>query len=108
MLKSLWTSTTEDSEGTVHIEVPENSVHGRGSPSVDREELHKQVGLQDRDGMLFWGTEDGVLAYEQHAALLEDMPFMKLYAIEGGRHMANYQRAGEVNPILVDFLKSGG
>ena len=40
-LKDLWNSTTEDSKGTVHVEVPEKSVRGRGSLSVDREKLRK-------------------------------------------------------------------
>ena len=80
----------------------------RHGPMEQQQALYKKMASQERKAMLFWGTEDGVLSYEQHKGLLDDVPFIKPYSIQGGKHMANYQNADEVNPILIDFLKEQG
>jgi len=75
-------------------------------PMAGQEAAYGRVGKQDRRGLLFWGTDDTVVPYALHARVRELIPFLDLYTIDGGGHGANYDHADEVNPVLIEFLKS--
>lgn len=76
----------------------------RYGPMEHLEGLYARVGRQPRPGILFWGTNDNVLPYGLHRPVLECFPSLQFHSINDGGHVANYQRADEVNRILIQFL----
>ncbi len=80
----------------------------RHGPMEGLSALYERVGLQEREGLLFWGTDDNVIPYDLHPQVLAAVPWLTLHTLQGGRHTANYQRAGEVLPILAAFFGHRG
>ncbi|MCA1901374.1 MAG: alpha/beta hydrolase [Candidatus Hydrogenedens sp.] len=68
--------------------------------------IYEELGKQTRKGCLIWGKCDDVVPYILSEEILRCVPWLKLYAIEGGTHTVNYQKANEVNPILCSFFTS--
>jgi pimeloyl-ACP methyl ester carboxylesterase len=77
----------------------------RHGPMAHLEDLYHRVGQHPREGMLFWGAKDEVVPYPLHHPLLQAVPWLQFHPIQDGLHTANYQRAAEVNPPLINFLR---
>ncbi|HEO69686.1 MAG TPA: alpha/beta hydrolase [Candidatus Hydrogenedentes bacterium] len=68
------------------------------------EAVYQRVGRQDREGILFWGTDDKVLPYAISERVRALLPRFAFHAFEGGSHTVNYQMPQQVTPLLVAFL----
>lgn len=75
-------------------------------PICDMEDTYIKLGKQQREGYLIWGEDDNVVPFALSKRMLEYVPWFTLYAIKGGSHAVNYQKANEVNPILCSFFNN--
>ena len=66
----------------------------------------ERVGKMDLPVLLFWGREDGTVPFEHSDDLRAVMPNAQFHVIEKCGHIPHYEKPGEVNPILLDFLKN--
>jgi pimeloyl-ACP methyl ester carboxylesterase len=68
-------------------------------------EEYRQLGHSGRAVLLVWGQEDQTVPLKNAALLQAAIPQAELRAIPNARHLACYEFADQVNPILVEFLK---
>jgi pimeloyl-ACP methyl ester carboxylesterase len=71
----------------------------------DKLDVYERVGMQARDVLLVWGREDETVPFEHSAQLVEAIPQVKFYPIDGAGHVPHYEKAAEVNPLIVAFYK---
>lgn len=73
--------------------------------------LESFIDTYDRGGrlkkptLLFWGRQDKTVPFEHSADILRAMPHAEFRVIENCGHIPHYERPGEVNPILLEFLR---
>lgn len=77
----------------------------RYGPLAHQEGVYHRAGKQSRRGLLFWGTEDDVVPFALHRPVLNAVSWLRFHPIPGGLHTANYQRAEEIQPIMLTFLR---
>ena len=77
----------------------------RNNPLLTLRPVYERVGETDIPAMLIWGDADHVVPFEHHEQVEETIPQTEFHAISGGSHTACYEKPGDVNPILIDFLK---
>ena len=65
---------------------------------------YEQVGKLDIPIQLFWGRNDGTVAFEHSNDLRAAMPKAEFHVIENCGHIPHYEKPDEVNPILLEFL----
>lgn len=68
-------------------------------------ETYRRVGILKKPTLIFWGRQDATVPFEHSADILEAMPHAELRVIENCGHIPHYERPGEVNEILLEFLK---
>ena len=66
--------------------------------------LFEAVGRQNRPVLLIWGRQDRVVPTGVSAAVRKAMPGSELKIIDQAGHIAQYERAEAVNPLMVKFL----
>ncbi len=71
----------------------------------DKLDVYKRVGMQARDVLLVWGREDETVPFEYSAQLVEAIPQVQFYPIDGAGHVPHYEKAAEVNPLIITFYK---
>ena len=74
----------------------------RDKPFMDMKPVYERVGKSGKPGVLFWGTEDQFLPFEQHLLVQAVIPSIEFHAIEGGNHDMPPEKA---SPLLIEFLK---
>ncbi len=78
----------------------------RHNPLLNLAPTYEEVGKTGKQGLLFWGTADHVVPFDHHERLQQVVPGFRFHPVEGAGHTANYEMPGEVNPVLVGFLKA--
>ena len=76
----------------------------RSGATSGAEEAYKSVGKQEIPVLLIWGREDQVVPFELSKKVQELIPKMEFHIINEAAHIPHYERPGEVNPILIEFL----
>jgi pimeloyl-ACP methyl ester carboxylesterase len=71
----------------------------------DHSAAYRRVGERGKPTLLFWGRNDTTVPFEHHSLVTGLIPQTELHIIEGAGHIPHYEKPGEVNPILLDFLK---
>jgi len=66
---------------------------------------YEQVGKMDIPVLLFWGRNDRTVPFEYNEALRAMLPSVEFHVIEDCGHIPHYEKPGEVNPILLEFLR---
>jgi pimeloyl-ACP methyl ester carboxylesterase len=77
----------------------------RSIPSWPLARTYQELGRSGVPTLLFWGREDGTLPYEQSARLLASHPGAEFHSVEGAGHVPQWEKAGEVNRAILDFLR---
>ncbi|MBL8062248.1 MAG: alpha/beta hydrolase, partial [Anaerolineales bacterium] len=67
-------------------------------------ETYRRVGKLRKPTAIFWGRQDATVPFEHSAQLLEAIPHAEFYAFENCGHIPHYEKPGEFNPILLEFL----
>lgn len=67
---------------------------------------YRQIGKMNKPVLLFWGRDDHTVPFEHSDILKQAIPQLKFHAVEGCGHIPHYEKAEEVNPILLRFLQS--
>lgn len=66
---------------------------------------YKALGRLNTPVLLFWGRRDATVPFEHSHEIRALIPQAEFHAIEHCGHIPHYEKPGEVNPILVDFLR---
>ena len=69
-------------------------------------ETYRTIGKSDLQVLLFWGEEDTTVPFKYSAKLVELIPQVEFHPIEKTGHIPHFEKAEEVNPILIDFLRN--
>jgi pimeloyl-ACP methyl ester carboxylesterase len=67
---------------------------------------YQRIGKMGEPVLLFWGRQDQTVPFHHSIDLREAIPQAKLHVIEDCGHIPHYEKPGEVNPILLQFLQS--
>lgn len=70
-------------------------------------DVYKRLGKLRKPTLLLWGRQDATVPFVHSADLLSAMPHVKFHIIEDCGHIPHYEKPGEVNPILLEFLQKG-
>lgn len=70
------------------------------NPEVEYQSLQR-TGLPV---MLIWGNGDQTIGSEQIHVLQQILPEVEIRIVEDGGHLVHYERSGDVNPALVEYL----
>ncbi|MEW6241998.1 MAG: alpha/beta hydrolase, partial [Chloroflexota bacterium] len=68
-------------------------------------DVYRRVGKLDKPTLLLWGREDKTVPFAHSADLLSAIPHAELHVFEHCGHIPHYEKAEEVNPLLLKFLK---
>lgn len=68
-------------------------------------ETYKRVGKLQKPTLLFWGKQDATVPFEHSDDILAAMPHTEFHAFDHCGHIPHYERASEVNGILLEFLR---
>lgn len=68
-------------------------------------DIYKRVGSLKKPTLLFWGKEDTTTPFEHSVDICAAMPQAEFHAFEDCGHIPHYERASEVNGILLEFLR---
>jgi pimeloyl-ACP methyl ester carboxylesterase len=69
-------------------------------------DVYKQIGKLNKPTLLFWGKQDATVPFEHSELILKAMPHTQFHAIENCGHIPHYEKPNEVNPIMLEFLKT--
>lgn len=69
-------------------------------------DAYEHIGRMDKPVLLFWGPRDRTVPYKHSEILRQVMPKLQFHAIEDTGHNPHYEKPEEVNPILLEFLRS--
>ncbi|MBK9781490.1 MAG: alpha/beta hydrolase [Anaerolineales bacterium] len=67
-------------------------------------ETYKRIGGLKIPTLLFWGKQDATVPFEHSADIIRAIPHAEFHAFEDCGHIPHYERASEVNRILLEFL----
>ena len=76
----------------------------RGDALQDASACYEAVRDQGIPILLAWGTHDEKIPGESMVRLRELLPDVEYHEIEGAGHLAHYEFADRINPLLVRFL----
>jgi pimeloyl-ACP methyl ester carboxylesterase len=65
----------------------------------------RKVGEYDTPTMVFWGRDDKTVPFAHSADLLKAIPQAELHVFEHCGHIPHYEKPGEANPLLLEFLQ---
>lgn len=68
-------------------------------------ETYKRVGKLNKPTLLFWGKQDATVPFEHSNDIRAAMPNVEFHTFENCGHIPHYERASEVNGILLEFLR---
>jgi 3-oxoadipate enol-lactonase len=88
-------------------QLPIESLEEPGNTLFDRDDITDRVGELECPAIVFHGTADQSIEMELAEQLCENLPDCRgLVRIEGAPHASNLTHPGEVNPPLLEFLRS--
>ncbi len=67
---------------------------------------YRKVGELTIPKLLVWGRDDQTVPYAQSEQVVASLPHVRFETIEKSGHIPHYEDAEQVNPIILDFLKS--
>lgn len=67
-------------------------------------ENYERLGKMDKPVLLFWGRQDPTVPFRHSRDLRKAIPSAEFHVIEHCGHIPHYEKAEEVNPILLNFL----
>jgi len=70
----------------------------------DFSETYRRAGMQNTPTLLLWGRDDATVPFAHSALVAKFIPRAELRVIENTGHIPHYEKPGEVNPILLEFL----
>lgn len=70
----------------------------------DFSEVYRRVGKLDIPTLLFWGRNDTTVPFEDSMLVTGFIPHAEFHVVENVGHIPHYEKPGEVNPILLEFL----
>jgi len=68
-------------------------------------EMYRRVGALQKPTLLLWGRHDSTVPFEHSTDLRALLPNAEFHLIEDVGHIPHYEKAAEVNPILLNFLR---
>lgn len=68
-------------------------------------ETYRRVGILKKPTLIFWGRQDKTTPFEHSTDILNAMPHAEFHAFDHCGHIPHYERPGEVNEILLEFLR---
>lgn len=68
-------------------------------------ETYQQAGKMHKPTLLLRGRQDKTVPFGQSEILLQAIPHVEFKIIENCGHIPHYEKPGEVNPILLEFLE---
>ena len=68
-------------------------------------DTYKRIGMMKKPTLLFWGKQDATVPFEHSSDILAAMPHTEFQAFDQCGHIPHYERASEVNGILLEFLR---
>lgn len=68
-------------------------------------ETYQRVGKLNKPTLLFWGKQDATVPFEHSDDIRAAIPHAEFHAFDNCGHIPHYERASEVNEILLEFLK---
>ena len=77
----------------------------RGDALQDATSCYRSLGEQQIPMLLTYGTADRKIPRESMVRLRELLPGIEYHEIEGAGHLAHYEFADHINPILISFLR---
>ncbi len=69
-------------------------------------DVYERIGKIGKPVLLFWGRNDPTVPFQHSDILRRAMPAMEFHPVENSGHIPHYEKPDEVNPILLQFLKS--
>ncbi len=76
----------------------------RGNMLTSFYKIYEHVGKLQKPTLLFWGEKDTTTPFENSQILLNAMPHAEFHPLANCGHIPHYEKAGIVNPILLEFL----
>lgn len=67
-------------------------------------ETYTCVGKLQKPTLLFWGTKDKTVPFENSKVIMQAIPQAEFHAIKNSGHIPHYEKPEIVNPILLEFL----
>lgn len=68
-------------------------------------EIFERVGKLNKPTLIFWGKQDTTVPFEHSRDILKAIPQAEFHAFDNCGHIPHYERASEVNEILLEFLR---
>ena len=68
-------------------------------------DTYERIGAMKKPTLLFWGRQDATVPFEHSSDILAAMPHTEFHAFDHCGHIPHYERASEVNGILLEFLR---
>ena len=68
--------------------------------------VYERIGEMDKPVLLFWGRNDPTVPFKHSDTLRAAIPGLEFHVIEDCGHAPHHEKPEEVNPILLQFLKS--
>jgi len=67
--------------------------------------VYENLGRTNNPVQIFWGRNDSTVPFDHSEILRVVMPNAQFHLIENCGHIPHYEKPGEFNPILLDFLR---
>ena len=67
--------------------------------------VYENLGRTNNPVQIFWGRNDSTVPFDHSEILRVVMPNAQFHVIENCGHIPHYEKPGEFNPILLDFLR---
>lgn len=67
-------------------------------------ETYARVGQLQKSTLLFWGTKDKTVPFENSKIIMQAIPHAEFHPIENCGHIPHYEKPEIVNQILLEFL----
>ncbi|HLA06071.1 MAG TPA: alpha/beta hydrolase [Anaerolineales bacterium] len=67
--------------------------------------VYENLGRTNNPVQIFWGRNDSTVPFDHCEILRVVMPNAQFHVIENCGHIPHYEKPGEFNPILLDFLR---
>lgn len=74
----------------------------------DQRDEVQRVGRARRPVLVVWGKQDPNVPFEFSEALMQQMPYARLLAVEDAGHLPQWEKPDVVQPALVAFLREVG
>jgi pimeloyl-ACP methyl ester carboxylesterase len=68
--------------------------------------VYRRIGELNKPVLLFWGPRDHTVPFQHSEVLRKAMPNVQFHAVPNTGHIPHYEKPEEVNPILLEFLRT--